>query len=418
MEKISLRHIKLLWEVLAKTPYVVDFSHRNIYYDEPNFYQYSVGLAVPIKSIGKSIDFTLNGSGYSFFSRREALIKALGESCERLSLLLPNKKKIKMKKILSLGKDTFLSPSLYDESITNEKSLGWVEGKKNDSVACLIPAQLVYLAYDRSVEFDLRASSVSTGAAGAFSHKEALLGGIYEVLERDIFMNMYLAKLKPVKIKNSSIKNSELTEIFAKIQRYSLEVNIFEVHNDFDIPAYVVLIIDKTGLGQAVSAGAKVNIDPFKALQGALTEACMIRMGSHLVNLDEAVKNRKSSIVTLKDRKVFWYLPDSIKHLDFMLDQQSQEYAQNMRPLHVKNELKCVEKELKNKGFDYYHVDVSADFLEKSGYKVYKVVIPGLQQLYLDEHEKKHINIKRLHQFAQYFGVEKVVINTIPHPFL
>ncbi len=59
----------------------------------------------------------------------------------------------------------------------------------------LVPAYLVYLAYDFFSQEEMIDSAVSTGLACGNTKEEAILTGIYEVVERDSFAIMWLNKL-------------------------------------------------------------------------------------------------------------------------------------------------------------------------------------------------------------------------------
>ena len=74
---------------------------------------------------------------------------------------------------------------------------------------------------------------------------------------------------------------------------------------------------------------------------------------------------------------------------------------------------------LGKKGHDVYYVDITHSKIKKSGYRVYKIIIPTLQPLYLNESEKKGcIREKRLKEVLSFFGKKKGYINTTPHPFM
>jgi hypothetical protein len=64
-----------------------------------------------------------------------------------------------------------------------------------------------------------------------------------------------------------------------------------------------------------------------------------------------------------------------------------------------------------------FFADITLDFLKKINFFVYKVIIPNLQPLYLEENKRK-INFERLKQVSDYFGHKFRLMNKIPHPFL
>lgn len=88
-----------------------------------------------------------------------------------------------------------------------------------------------------------------------------------------------------------------------------------------------------------------------------------------------------------------------------------------MDSFQVKEELSEVTNLLSKKSFEIFYADITLPILRKLNYRVYKVIIPALQPVYLDEeHPERRIN--RIKAVAGHFGRKNYFINPIPQPFL
>ena len=396
------------------------------FYDEPKIYFYSAIIndkqnTFKAKGYEVSAENAISGgSGISFISRYEALLKCLSECAERFCNLRFNRNDIQISSYSNLH-GNILDPTLYTiDHTVREKKFGWVEGF--DIIAntyCYIPAQLVYVGYPLNNEVKLT-SSISTGAAGGFDHETTLLRGIYEVVERDAYMTQYLNKIPAKRIDIEKIRNLNVQKMLSKCIRYNLQLFLFDVTNDLKIPTFLTVVIDKSGIGPAVVAGLKSSLNIKDAIIGSLEESLLCRFWLRY----EAFK-KKYNIHTIKPNKItnalqrglFWYPIRMIKRLDFLLNQNPIPYQISSTSFTTEEELFKLRNIFFKKNLRIFYKDITLENFRKLGYLVYKVIIPELQPLYINEVEKE-IRKGRLRSVSQYFGQNRVSINKIPHFFL
>lgn len=414
MRKISFSEIQNLWDGLGEIGNVASIQYKPIFYDDPSFYHYAISLnAHSVR--GKSKQFMVQGSGNSLFSRREALIKALGETYERAALHSHSNHKSVNKSFKELKDKNALDPSSFEENkVFGDSSIVWVKGTFNNKSSTYIPAQMVFLSYVGKNEKHIRFPQVSTGAAGGFAFENALLSGIYEVIERDAFMNTYLATIAPPRINPYEHGGKSFRRILKKIERYKLELYVFDITNNLNIPTFMSILVDRTGFAHSISIGAKSSFNTEKAIMASVSEACTVRIMTHSASYKNA---HKKVVHSLDDRRDFWFDVSKLKYLDFLLNAKIVK-RKKMQTANSKDELKTILEILKKNNLRLYHSDISTQQMKKIGYVVLKVIIPELQPLFLDERERKYVNIERVRAVAEQFGKRFEAVNPIPHPFL
>ena len=360
------------------------------------------------------------GSGISFTSKYQALLKCLCECIERFCNLRFNRIDILYSAYSNLRKNSLDTYIYINNSEIREKKLGWINGVDFlDNKSCYLPAQLIYLGYPIKKEVRLT-SSISTGAAGGFDHETTLLRGIYEIIERDAFMTIYLNKISAKRIDIDKIKNKTIQKILDKCQRYNLELYLFDITNDIEIPSFLTLVIDRQGIGPAIVAGLKSGLNTTEAIIGSLEESLLCRFWLRYEVFKRKSKDFKidpNKITSTMQRGLYWYPTQMLEKLDFLLRQNPVLIQISNSLSSPKNQLNYIRTIFLKKRIRIFYKDITIDNFRRLGYLIYKVVIPELQPLYLNENEKE-IKINRLKKVSLYFGQKDFHINDIPHFFL
>lgn len=418
--------IKLILKELDSKNIIEKINRVNVFYDEPKFFYYIASINYPKKDHNgrQSTSYKIFAGGASLISNFLALLRCLGECVERFSLHCPKNKRIILTNFLSIHENA-LDPSIYiNNSLIKKARFGWVEGYNfTKKTKCLIPAQLIYLDYkgDDKVQLTTR---ISTGASAGLTHETTLLRGIYEVVERDAFMTIYLNKITAPRIELKSIKNKTIQLIFNSLKRYNLEWFLFDITNDLNIPSFLTILVDKTRLGPAIAVGTKSSFNIKEAIISSVEESLMGR-----IFIKEKIKNiiinKKKMNVKIDynlirnetDRGLFWSSIKMLKKLDFLINQTPRKININRYKFNPKEELSRVNELIEKKGFQIYYADITPNNFRMLNYFVYKIIIPGLQPLYLDE-KNKELNYQRLKEVSHYFNQKRYSVNKVPHPFL
>lgn len=398
-------YISALLTEFERMDILQDLKKTNIpHADEPHLPLYSCLLRLKKEYTDSSLEFRPSGHGISY-SNSFALFKALMEALERFCQGC-----YKIESFHFFSPQNLPTSLIYLNNSTSENfhnvQFGWTDvihattGKKY-----FIPAQLMYLNYRDKNEPQLRDMNTS-GAAAGVDHPSTLLRAIYELIERDSFLSVYLTKSSAPKIKLSSIKNKKIQKLITYIKRYNLEPMIFNITTDIPVPSFLCILIDHTGIGPGITVGLKSSLSPEKAIYNSLEEALLGRSGAIQRNFWQK-----------KEQALFWYPPSMKKHLEFLLKSPE-------RPFHVSSfsgsadhELDCLLNIVKNKDIDIYYKDIALKEFKKLGFYVYKAAASALQTLYLSE-DKKILNIQRLQTVSEHFGQKKLQLNNIPHPLL
>lgn len=405
--------VELLFDTLIKTGFLKKIIPTSIHFhDEPRMFLY-MALIKGVKI--NNYEFTTQNiisHGFSFTSKPLALLKCLSEGIERASISGYNTKSIFYSSYNDLNGPAIDIGMYSSEPMRKQQQIGWIKGRcLTNDISAYIPAHLVYLNYSWKNKEQILSPIISTGASAGFDYDSTVLRGIYEVIERDAFMTIYLNKISAPRIKITTINNAEIKSLDVLLKKYQLELCIFDFTHDLKIPVYVSIIMDRTGRGPAISVGAKCGFNPIDSIIGSIEEAFMARLW---------LKKRANAFISNNNSLPWWPMSwwplSMIKKLDFLI-KSSPMIPLTRKYIHQNNNLEYILKSLKEKNYDVYLHDNSLPFLKKRRLLSVKVIIPKLQPLYLDVKNKK-INKIRLDTVARYFGVKRLRINTIHHPFL
>ncbi len=408
--------IKSLLTTLKSMGLLKSIYRINAFYDEPQIFHYGASLDFQQKYSDGLIPDEITASGLSFNSANTALLKCLGESIERYCLYCYKESSVTLLGINKLGE--FLNTS---SNVVNNQLVGCVSGYNTiDKTRVFIPAQLVYLNYKlRNNEARLFSNIISTGAAGGFNANSTILRGIYEIIERDAFMTTYLNKISHHPIDLFTIHNEKINFILNEYKRYNLQVFLFNITNDLFVPTFLTISIDPFAM-PILSLGLRSDLRVNEAIIGSLEEAILTRSWIRKKIVNRELRQKVVSVKkinTLITRAQYWLNRNALNTLSFLLRQRPVPLnAQNT----YYNDEKCFDliiNTLMKKNLHIYHVDITHQVFKKSGYLVYKVLIPELQPLYLKE-QHPEIRRERLRAVAKFFGKRFSGINQIPHPFL
>ncbi len=398
------------------------FNKNNEYFDEPKFYSYGGRLNLTREHTdGFILKDTSVGSGTSFFSAETALSNSIFETMERFCSCCYKTKNLKWTNFASNPK-LFIDPTLFssDKDIKNKK-MYWAKGiNLKSGKKCFLPAQLAYLSYRwQKDEPRLDFSNNSNGSASGETITHAILNGIYESVERDAFMSVYLAQISPPKVNLERVNDDKIRNIVKKIIRYRLELHVLDVTTDINIPSYFAILIDKTGLGPAVSVGAKASLSSKKAVIGAVTEALMCRLYvKEMLQNGKIAPDLAEGKNVFADRARYWVHSDSLKDIEFLVKGKLVLPKITDQKISMEKELSIAKEKVFNAGFNMYFVDYSFPAFGKN-FIAGKVIIPGFQSMYLDERDKNlSINDVRLKRVASLYNTTFKGVNSYPHPFL
>ncbi|MFZ1619032.1 MAG: YcaO-like family protein [Microgenomates group bacterium] len=419
-------------KIYPKLSFIKELHKIKQYSDEPKYFQYVVRMEDDLKNTDGHTSNEKKAGGGSFLSEQLALLKCLGEAIERFScstykntdLVTSSAEKLEgsidVTKIVGLTERQKKQNKMFN--VTPKSVLRWKQGYSlGTGKKAYIPAQLIYHNYKFDSQENMFYLPISTGAAGGGSLTAALTRGIFEIVERDSFVIAYLNKIRFPKVSLDSVKDEYVQFLLEMLKRYRLAIHVIDITNDLKIPCFLSIIVNKTGIGPAVSTGLKCHLDPIEAITGSIEEAFNVRTWTRQNYEDNPKKEKKNmsgNISNTDQRGVYWYQKEMIHKLDFWLDQNEKTYNLSHVKLSQQKILSTTVQSLFKKGYEIYYADVTLPLLKRVGYKIVKVVIPGLQPFYMNEilpylggERLTEVPKKLPYQFSR-------TLNKVPHPFL
>lgn len=331
-------------------------------------------------------------------------------------------KKIELSRFNSyLGEQKINTKHLEDTKKINYVTCNRISTNKK----MLIPSQFIYWEKKKD---EKKLIDQTTNGGGAFYNKdEAMLSGVYELIQRDNFFMMWLPKKIKKNILIDSIpKESKSYSLVSKTISRGIEIFFVIMNHDIDIQSIGCLLIDSRGNEKVAGFGASTGYNLDNCLITSLKEALTIlsynTTNSTLFNV-EKYKPFTTNGIGRKERLTIWK-GDMVKNLKFLSCGENISYHEcKKRDINFntkKDELAYVIKIIESKGKNYhvYVHEVKSTILKKLGYHVVRIVIPALFPLYLEE-TSATLSSTRL---ADALGIKKEEIkihflNPYPHPF-
>lgn len=371
-----------------------------------------------------------SGSG---LTPAEAEVSALMESVERYSSMLADQSRLSWSRYNDV-KHRAINPVelvLYpDEQYDRQNfrcsrfsphyKIPWVQGWDLFSGRpVLVPADFVYYPPFRQDPLVLESSN---GAAAHTDLVQAILNGLFEVIERDAFLIMWLNRL-PMPILDIKDLPFGFNESLKLINEFGMEVKLVDLTNDSNIPVVGAVCYNRTAdkyPGLVVGTGA--HIEPEIAIKKALFE-----MEFGLINALEDPEKRKiipPDKISASYEHPFVYLnPKMRKHWDFMISsQQKSVFPRLVRKLSKNNYLGLlmqIVRLLHSMNHRPIYVDITPPDISSLGLCSVKVFVTGFQPLYFRDNAR--LSLERLLTVPRYLGYSRRIemaseLNHAPHP--
>lgn len=401
--------------------------------DEPQLYALRL-WAAPSKTDGEPV---ISLGGYSrgvSYDLDEALGKVVGEFLERYPLTLYRDRELLVSSISDLRKKgvDLLDPRLADQfsdaqkerfprrKFDDQSMFRFVKGRSlTKNVEAYIPAQMIFINYKYAEGEPILRQPISNGAAGMFTYDEAVVAGLYELIQRDAFLTHWLTNTAPPVIDPDSLTDVALLDCIADLEHNHLDFRILDTTSDIGVPAFVAVLIDESGRGPAITLGGGCGLDQEKAILRALTEAIGVRSALREWQErreDKTLPEMADAEPFTKDwgartRLLLWYDRKTIPLIMPFLSGAvvSLDPARDRHFADPKAELESILGECASRGeaYEVFVYQAKRRILDKLGYVSVRVCIPALLPLYLRETYAPLAAVR----------IKGKVTNTLPHPF-
>ncbi|UPV74673.1 YcaO-like family protein [Halorussus limi] len=213
-----------------------------------------------------------------------ALMKALGEALERYAAGVYRTEGFETARAADL--DSAVSPAAFvrPEGWTDANSderLAWAEGRNlHTGDSAHLPAEFVHFPPPEV----RHKPSITTGLGLGNSTDEALLAGLYEVIERDATMLSWYSTFEPLEL---AVEDERFDALEARARAEDLSVTPLLVTQDVDVPV-VAVAVHREGEWPQFAVGSDADLDPAAAAASALGEALQNWMELRSMGNDDA----------------------------------------------------------------------------------------------------------------------------------
>jgi ribosomal protein S12 methylthiotransferase accessory factor len=356
--------------------------------DEPRLQAFACQLASAAMTTGApTVDYA--GSAHVHVGRARAA--SIGEAVERYSAtFVPDDLTVSTAAELgaravppewfALFHERQHVPGFPFRRFTRSTRLSFVEGfSLADGRPVFLPAQLVYLHYDRS-EPPI-GYPTSNGLACGPTLAEAVLAGLLEVVERDAMMIVWANRLSLPHLvwRDDPAIEALDSEVFAPtgLRYAAIDTSVF-----FGVPAAIGVVHGADGDRAAIGVGAGCAPTIGDAWRTCVTEAFAVHrwLRGLLAGSPPAIE-RVEDVRTLEDHTLYHGTPDRAGELAFLEASRDERSTTRVpavpgdKPGEIVAE---IVRRLGERGVAAYAVDVTSPDVDELGVKVARVVAPQL----------------------------------------
>lgn len=303
----------------------------------------------------------------------EAFMKAMGEALERYSAGVFHEASFDGGPVT--GADSLVGPSEFvvpgsTEFVEGDTSIQWFPGEHIESGdRVLLPAEFVVFPPLESHY----APPITTGLGLGSSGVEAVLSGLYEVIERDATMIAWYSTFEPLRL---AVDDPEFSTLEKRARGEELSVTALLVTQDIDVPVVVAAVYRDSEWPQfAVGSGA--DLDPDRAARSALSEALQNWMELRGMGPDAAEKEGNIGRYADFPREA----KDAISARETV---QAERVGSGEVPAGTA-ELSAVVDRVGEVDLDVYAARLTTRDVAEIGFEAVRVLVPGAQPLFTDD---------------------------------
>ncbi|MFB5189209.1 TOMM precursor leader peptide-binding protein [Alicyclobacillus fastidiosus] len=326
------------------------------------------------------------------------------------------------------------------EPFSEEKKYSWVWAYSTMSKkTVLVPEQTAYYGWTNDEKRFIK--ETSNGCALGGTVEEAVLHGIFEVLERDGILNMWYARLPIPELKLDKHCPSRVSRVIELLENEGYEIRLFNASHDLCIPVvFAVAVRAGEHAYPKVVSGSACHLNPYEAVYGALRELTVQvfhLQGTSEIRRTEALSMLLSptSIQEILDHVVVGGLPEAYPRWEFLLSGERRTpihsvqdvYADAVRPLQsesldIRSVLNAVLDDLHSRGFDVLVVDQTSSEVACGELHAVKVLIPGMTPIAFGYGFRRVRGLSRVFELPYQMGYSTHVLtesdlNEDCHPF-
>ncbi len=325
-------------------------------------------------------------------------------------------------RVVLFSENQYLQENFPWKRFSEDLLISWTSGfNLTTKEPVLIPADFVYTGASQ----DRLCAETSNGAAAHTSRVEAILRGIFEIIERDGIMIMWFNRLSMPKISIDSLPLRVL-QIVRKVNGFGFDVIIQDITTDIGVSAFCVFMVNKHNKKPALFSGAGCHLNPEIALMKGIRET-LRSFAYYLANprkIEESKIPGFDELRSPEDHGNLYFAPEMLKHLDFVIEGNVYQDFDKIKDSWTKeplSDLKHCLSIFKKKKMDVIAVDCTTSDVANTGLYVIKVIIPGMHPIGFGVRNQR-LGGRRLYHVPNELGYTKLPtreenLNAIPHFF-
>lgn len=366
----------------------------------------------------------------------EAKLSALGEAIERYSAYHWDPARIRVgpaapdaitpADLVLHSEAQYAAGSLPYPRWSDAAGTSWISGVElPDGAPVDLPAALVYLVSPTPRPVDHVTAITSNGLAAGPDLNRAIIGALYEVIERDALMITWLNRL-PATLIETPQSGCMAAAVIRHYCRYGVRVRLFRLATD-QAPVVVMAVADNPDPGQgARMIGMGCDLGAAVAVDKAVFELCQARpsMASRMGQGDAASRLRSyADVRDLDDHPLFHALPENAAEFDF-LSASGARTALAAMPRHdaatPAEALARIVAGVRAAGARVAYCDITAPDIAALGPRVVRAVATGFQPIHFG-HGEGRFGGTRLYEAPVRWGLRdaplaEADLNPCPHP--
>lgn len=405
--------------------------------DDPQFAHCTATLAdVAVFTGRRGAQF----NGGTALTREVALGKAVGEAIERYCVDVADCSDVEFGAYRDLGavatdprrfvlfhSDQYGKPGFPFVPITDASEIGWVQGfSLTRSEETLVPASLVHFTYvPPHLEQVFEVAPLSGYACGN-TMEEAILRALCEVVERDAFMVFWYNWLPVPAVRLDLLKSLETRQALDRYHPVDGYVSCASITTDIGIPAIVAVLTSSAPSQPAAVVATAADVDPEKAVARALYELASNRLlvRYYLESGAKPIPRWPWQVIDQEDHGLFFCDQSRLNLLDPLLRPRWSVNPGDIAPpasFDVKENIERCVGRLEAVNLEVIVVDLTSPEVDELGFKVVKVLIPGMQPIDFGG-RWPHLGGRRLYEVPRRLGYPRCAgtpseLNLFPHPF-
>lgn len=314
-----------------------------------------------------------------------------------------------------------------------DRSMNWVWGYSFlQERPVLVPELLAYYSLGCGEGF---VYETSNGCALGGSLEEAILYGIFEVVERDSFLMTWYAQLPLSRLDPYSINDEELRLMIDRARAAAgYDIYLYNSTMEHGIPSVWALAKNRKQKGLNIICAAGAHLDPIRAVKSAVHE-----LAGMMLTLDEKFEANQEACVRMfqdsslvqkmDDHGMLFGLPQTEERLRFLLDDNrrlrtfDEEFKGKVKKhSDLTDDLHDILQEFRRLNLDVIVVDQTTPEIKRNGLHCVKVLIPGMLPMTFGHHLTRVTGLDRVLRVPTELGYMKQPLqldqlNPHPHPF-